>query len=366
MTPYPIDDLLKKAVEYKASDVHLLVNEVPAFRINGNIIKTKLELLTEENIRSIIESIAPVDIKDKVLEARDYDFPYEIENISRFRINIAKAVGKHSITIRLVSSNIPTFEELSLPEKIAEFAKFENGIILVTGTAGSGKSTTIASILEYINATRKKHIITIEDPIEYVYKNKKSIFTQRQVGSDTNSFEDGIKYALRQDPNVVLIGEIRDMETVQSALNMAETGHLVFATLHTINAIQTFHRVLSFFPPLERDAVRQQFAQVFRGSISQRLIPAADKKSRACVVEILQTTPTIKDLFIKDELEEIYKLVQKGSYNNMITFNMSLYSLLMNRKITQETALEYSDNPNELQQMIRGVYNSISEDEYDF
>ena len=356
MNDYNIDSLLKKAHELGASDLHFIVGEVPAFRIDGKIIKSKLAPVTEEDMMSAIDTIAPVAMRDKIFRSYDTDFPYEIEGLSRFRVNLAMSFGYHSMTIRLVPYDIPLVDELGLPKAIEKFANIDNGIVLVTGVAGSGKSTTIASILEHINTTQKKHIVTIEDPIEYVYKSKKSIFTQRQIGIDTASYLDGLKYALRQDPDVILIGEIRDMETVESALHAAETGHLVFATLHTFNAIQTINRVLSFFPPSSRDAVRSQFAEVFRGSVSQKLLPKIDGKGRIPAVELLVSTPTIKDFILKDELEEIYKLVQKGSYNDMITFNMSLYDLYRQGLITKEVALDSTDSPNELMHFMRGVY----------
>jgi len=363
MSDYTIDSLLKKAHELGASDLHFIVGEVPSFRIDGKIIKSKLPVVTDEDMMKAIDLMAPVSMRDKIFRSYDSDFPYEIEGVSRFRVNLAMSFGYHSMTIRLVSYDIPSFEHLGLPKVIENFSNLENGIVLVTGVAGSGKSTTIASILNHINQTQKKHIVTIEDPIEYVYKSNKSIFTQRQIGIDTASYLDGLKFALRQDPDVILIGEIRDMETVQSALHAAETGHLVFATLHTFNAIQTINRILSFFPPLEREAVRAQFAEVYRGSVSQKLLPNVQGKGRIPAVELLYSTPTIKDFILKDELEEIYKLVQKGSYNDMITFNMSLYDLYKNKLITKETALEHSDNPNELMHYIRGVY-SGSENQF--
>ena len=282
MAEYSIDALLKKAAELGASDVHLHVGEVPAFRINGNIMKSKLPPLTENDMLEAIDSMIPATLKEKVFRSPDSDFPYEIKEVSRFRVNVAHTFGKHSMTIRLIPAEIPSFEKLGLPPNIQDFANFENGIIMVTGVTGSGKSTTIASILDYINTNKRKHIVTIEDPIEYVYSSKKSIFTQRQVGVDTKDFIDGLKYALRQDPDIILVGEIRDMETVKNALHAAETGHLVFSTLHTFNAIQTFHRILGFFPPNEREAVRQQFAEVYRGSISQKLLLNAANNGRVC------------------------------------------------------------------------------------
>lgn len=364
MNDYTINSLLKKASELGASDLHFIVGEVPSFRIDGKIIKSKLPPVTEEDMMHAIDTMAPISMRDKIFRSYDSDFPYEIEDVCRFRVNLAMSFGYHSMTVRLVSYEIPSFKDLELPETIEKFSHLDNGIILVTGVAGSGKSTTIASILEHINNTQKKHIVTIEDPIEYVYKSKKSIFTQRQIGIDTANYLDGLKFALRQDPDVILIGEIRDMETVQSALHAAETGHLVFATLHTFNAIQTINRVLSFFPPSEREAVRSQFAEVFRGSISQKLLPKSNGKGRIPAVELLYSTPTIKDFILKDELEEIYKMVQKGSYNDMLTFNMSLYNLYKNNLITKETALEHSDNQNELMHYIRGVYSGSGKMDY--
>ena len=363
MSEYTIDSLLKKAQELGASDLHFIVGEVPSFRIDGKIVKSKLPPVTEEDMMKAIDIMAPISMRDKIFRSYDSDFPYEIEGVSRFRVNLAMSFGCHSMTVRLVSYEIPTFSQLGLPKTIEQFSNLENGIVLVTGVAGSGKSTTIASILDNINNTQKKHIVTIEDPIEYVYKSNKSIFTQRQIGIDTASYLDGLKFALRQDPDVILIGEIRDMETVQSALHAAETGNLVFATLHTFNAVQTINRILSFFPPSERNAVRSQFAEVYRGSISQKLLPTVQGRGRIPAVELLYSTPTIKDFILKDELEEIYKLVQKGSYNDMITFNMSLYDLYKKNFITKETALEHSDSPNELMHYIRGVY-SGSENQF--
>ena len=364
MSTYNIDALLKKAFEMGASDVHIIVGEVPSFRIDGKIFKTNLRPVTEDDMLRAIDDMAPISMRDKIFKSFDSDFPYELEGVCRFRVNLAMTFGYHSMTIRMISYNIPTMSELSLPESVEKFSHFDNGLILVTGVAGSGKSTTIASILNHINMNFEKHIVTVEDPIEYVYKSQKSIFTQRQIGIDTASFLDGLKYALRQDPDVILIGEIRDMETVQSALHAAETGHLVFATLHTYNAIQTINRILSFFPPAERDVVRTQLAELYRGSISQKLLQKAQGKGRIPACEILFSTPIIKDFILKDELEEIYKLVQKGSYNDMLTFNACLYSLYKKGLITKEEALENTDNENELIHLMRGVYSGSNDSEF--
>ena len=364
MSTYNIDALLKKAFEMGSSDVHIIVGEVPSFRINGKIFKTNLRPITEEDMLRAIEDIAPMSMRDKIFNSYDSDFPHEIEGICRFRVNVAKTFGRHSMTIRMISYNIPTLSELNLPESINKFAHFDNGLVLFTGVAGSGKSTTIASLLNHINMNFERHIVTVEDPIEYVYKSQKSIFTQRQIGIDTENYLDGLKYALRQDPDVILIGEIRDMETVQSALHAAETGHLVFATLHTYNAIQTINRILCFFPPNEREVVRAQFAELYRGSISQKLLTKSQGNGRIPACEILFSTPTIKDFILKDELGEIYKLVQKGAYNDMLTFNNCLYSLYKKGLITKEEALESTDNETELVHLMRGVYSGSDDSEF--
>ncbi len=364
MSTYNIDALLKKAYEMGASDVHIIVGEVPSFRIDGKIFKTNLRPVTEDDMLRAIDDIAPITMRDKIFKSFDSDFPYEIEGVCRFRVNLAMSFGYHSMTVRMISYEIPTVEQLNLPESIHKFADFDNGIVFITGATGSGKSTTIASILNHINLTLEKHIVTIEDPIEYVYQSRKAIFTQRQIGIDTTNYIDGLKYALRQDPDVILIGEIRDMETVQSALHAAETGHLVFATLHTYNAIQTINRILSFFPPGEREIVRSQLAELFRGSISQKLLQRAEGQGRIPACEILFSTPTIKDFILKDELEEIYKLVNKGGYDDMLTFNNCLYSLYKKGLITKEEAMNSTDNKNELAHLFRGVYSGNDNSEF--
>ncbi|MCI1274226.1 MAG: PilT/PilU family type 4a pilus ATPase, partial [Clostridiaceae bacterium] len=231
-----------------------------------------------------------------------------------------------------------------------------NGLVLITGPTGSGKSTTIASLIDYINKNYAKHIITVEDPVEFIFTNRKCIVSQRQVTIDTASFPDGVKYALRQDPDVIFIGEIRDRETIISALKAAETGHLVFSTIHTNSAIQTVNRIVNMFEPSDRDFVREQLSTILRGTISQRLLPLNDGSGRRPACEVLVVTPTVKDFIKKDNLEEVYDLVRKGSFNNMITLNSSLYQMAQDGLITEEIAIATSENKSELQQMFRGVY----------
>ncbi len=356
MDKFNIVQFLKEAVKKKASDIHLRTNEPPALRKDGKIFKTKLEPLSEIDLFEVIDTIVPSSIKHKAYEVFDLDFAYEIKNVSRFRVNLSRELGRISIVIRVISYDILSIKELNLPASLEHFASLNNGIILITGPTGSGKSTTIASLIDFINKKYQKHIITIEDPVEFIYTDKKSIITQRQVEIDTASFPDGIKYALRQDPDVILIGEIRDLQTMQSALKAAETGHLVFATLHTNDAIQTINSVINFFDPKDREYARKQLAETLRGTVAQKLIPKSDGTGRFPAAEVMIVTPTIKDFIIKDDLEQIYDLVKKGSYNEMITLNMSLFDLVQQNIITREEAIFYSDNKPELQQYLRGAF----------
>jgi len=357
---FDIVQFLKLAVTKGASDIHLRTNEIPAIRINGLIIvKTNYPELTAMDMDDIINSLAPENIKENLKNILDIDFSYEIPGYSRFRINICREKGQKALVIRVIPYEIQVIKKLNLPPFIEKFTKFNNGIILVTGPTGSGKSTTLAALLDLININDPKHIITLEDPIEFIHSNKKSIFTQRQLGIDTTSFPDGLKYALRQDPDVILIGEMRDRETISSALKAAETGHTVFSTLHTNDAVQTVNRIINTFEPHERDSVRQQVAATLKGIIAQKLVKRADKTGRVPAIEVLTVTPTVKDYIEKNELENIYDLIRIGSVTEMITMNMSLYRLVKAELITKEDALEASNIPNELEQMFRGVLGVI-------
>ena len=353
---FDINAFLTEAVRDGASDVHLRIGEVPVIRIDGKIVKKDLPLVTEKDISRVLNIVLPKYLRTKVQSAFDLDFSYEIKGVSRFRINLGRQLGNTSLVFRIIPYDIPTFKELKLPPSLEAFSKFNNGIVLITGPTGCGKSTTIASLIDLINSREQKHIITIEDPIEYIYSNKKCIITQRQVEIDTTSFPDGVKYALRQDPDVILIGEIRDVETMTSALKASETGHLVIASLHTNDAIQTVNRIVNMFDIKDRDNIRKQLAETLRGCIAQKLIRKKDGHGRIPACEVMVVTPTIKDFIIRDELEQVYDLVKKGSYNDMITMNMSLLQLIKEGMITQETALDVSDNKVEMTQMLRGAY----------
>ena len=354
---FDIVAFLERAVAIGASDIHLAVNEYPAIRKDGKIIKINMPMLTETDIDEALSAILPASVNNNHLDSvYDLDFAYEILGCSRFRVNLSRQLGRYSLVIRTIPYEIKNVAELHLPKAIEQFSNQNNGLVLITGPTGSGKSTTIAALIDYINLNYPKHIITIEDPVEFIFSNRKSIVSQRQIGIDTPSFPDGIKYALRQDPDVIFIGEIRDRETIVSALKAAETGHLVFATIHTNDAVQTVNRIVNMFEPSDRQFVRAQIAQILRGTISQRLVPLQDSMGRRPACELLVVTSTVKDFIEKDKLEEVYDLVKKGSFNNMITMNTSLYSLYTEGFVTEETALEYSDDKNELRQMFRGVF----------
>lgn len=353
---FDIEDFLRKAVAIGASDVHLSVGEHPTVRKDGRILKINMPVLTDDDVDRAYEALLPRIARDNMENVYDLDFAYEIPGVSRFRINLSRQLGKNKLVIRLIPYYVPKFDELSLPSSIEQFAKLNNGLVLITGPTGAGKSTTIASLIDYINTNYSKHIITIEDPIEFIFNNKKCIISQRQILLDTASFADGVKYALRQDPDVIFVGEIRDRETITAALKAAETGHLVFATIHTNDAVQTVNRIINMFEPSDRDVIRHQLAALIKGTVSQKLVPLKNGAGRRPACEVLVVTPTVKDFIEKEKLDGIYDLVKKGSFDSMITMNMSLYSMYSNGIITEEVAFEFSDDKNELAQMMKGVY----------
>jgi len=258
--------------------------------------------------------------------------------------------------MRVVPIEIPSIEDLYLPPTLRDFLNYNNGLVLITGPTGSGKSTTLATILDYLNNTQQKHVLTLEDPIEFIHRNKKSIFSQRQLGSDADSFPNAIKYSLRQDPDIILIGEMRDRETILSALKAAETGHLIFSTLHTTDAVQTINRIINSFEPHERESIRLQLASVLRGTIAQRLLKRKDNKGRVPATEVLVVTPAARDYINKNEIEKIYELVNDGGTTGMMSMNLSMLKLAKANLINPEVAIEVSNNPNEMKQMLQGVF----------
>lgn len=353
---FNIVQFLKSAVATGASDEHLITGHPPYIRKNGFIKKVNMPVISKEELENAILDIVPSAMKNDILNMCDLDFMYEIQGCSRFRINYNRQLGLPALVIRNISYNIPQLKELSLPEILHNVIESQNGIILVTGPTGSGKSTTIASLINEINTNSAKHIITIEDPIEYVYNCRKSIISQRQVGVDTPTFSDGIKYALRQDPDVIFIGEIRDKETMEAALKASETGHLVLSTLHTNDAVQTINRIVNMFEESNRFLIRKQLAETLRATIAQKLVYSEDSKKRYPACEIMVVTSTIKDYINKDNTDEIYNLLRDNTVDNMISMNTSLAILTEKGCITEEEALENSNDEAELEKIFRGIY----------
>jgi len=353
---FDIETFLHVSVAQGISDIHLRVNAPPMVRKDGLIVKTKLPVITTEKMNEIIKLLVPAQMQNLVGERFDIDFSIDMKGIARFRGNLFYDLGNIGFVLRVIPINIPPVEALQLPPILKEFTKINKGLVLVTGPTGSGKSTTLASMLDFMNQNQQRHIITLEDPIEFMHSNKKCVFTQRQLGMDTDTFPNGLKYALRQDPDVILIGEMRDRETISSALKAAETGHLVFSTLHTTDAVQTINRIINAFEPYEREPIRLQIAATLQGTIAQKLVRKAEGKGRVPATEILVITPAARDYIARDEIDNLYQLLTTGDYDGMMSMNMSLYRLVKNNLITPDEAIENSNTPNELQQMLRGAF----------
>lgn len=351
-----IETFLRMAIAQGVSDIHLRVGHPPVMRKDGEMVPTKLPPLGEAAMMAFVRNIVPDKIKPKIKGKLDFDFGFEFERAARFRVNLFYENSRLGLVMRLIPLRIPTLDDLGHPPVIARFADLNQGLILVTGPTGSGKSTTLAALLNTINNTQRKHIVTLEDPIEYVYTSDQCVVTQRQLGLDTDSFPSGIKYALRQDPDVLLIGEMRDRETMMAALHAAETGHLVLSTLHTVDSVQTINRIINAFEPFEREAIRHQIAGVLQGTISQRLVKKAEGSGRVAVAEIMVVSPAIRDYIRRDEMDEIYQLLAGGEFEGTCSLNHSLLRAYKNQLITAEGALSTSENAAELQQMLRGAY----------
>ena len=348
-----IHELLTIMIERGASDLHLTIGTYPQIRLHGRLTPlTELEVLTPPRTQELVYSLLNEGQKQKFEEENELDFSFGIQDLSRFRCNIYRQRGAVAAAIRAIPLKIRSFEELVLPPIIAQMAERPKGLILVTGPTGSGKSTTLAAMIDKINAERSEHIMTVEDPIEYLYNHKKCIVNQREVASDTQSFKDALKYILRQDPDVVLIGEMRDLETIQAALTIAETGHLTLATLHTNSCAQTMNRIIDVFPPHQQAQVRAQLSLVLEGVLSQQLIPRADGRARVMALEIMVATPAIRNLIREEKIHQIYSAMQAGQKFGMRTLNQSLAELVQKGLITRQEALNRSTLPDELQQLL--------------
>ena len=354
-TPEPkvelsITDLLKEMVAKGASDLHLSVGSPPRFRIDGELRPTEYPPLNPDAIKVMVYATLN-DYQKRELELnKELDYSFGIAGLSRFRANILVDRGSIGMAVRTIPFEILPMEKLGLPAVAFEFIRKPKGLVLVTGPTGSGKSTTLASMLTKINLERKCHIITVEDPIEYVFRHNQSLVRQRQVGSDTQSFSIALKHVLREDPDIVMIGEMRDLETFQSALTISETGHLTFATLHTNSCPETITRIIDFFPVAQQPQVRAQLSFVIEGVITQQLVPKIGG-GRVLAAELMVATPALRALIRDNKVEQIYSIIQSGARYGMQTMNQSLAGLVKLRQITRDTALSYSSNPQELEKL---------------
>jgi len=348
-----IYDLLKLMVEKGASDLHITTGTPPQIRIRGSLYPLDMPPLKAQDTKQLCYSILTEAQKHRFEEDMEVDLSFGIKGLARFRVNMFVQRGAVAGVFRMIPYEIQSIETLGLPPVVGTLTQLPRGLVLVTGPTGAGKSTTLAALLDKINKERHGHIVTIEDPIEFVHKHQGCIVNQREIGSDTKGFSNALKYILRQDPDVVFIGEMRDLETMQAALTTAETGHLVFATLHTNSAVQTINRVIDAFPSHQQSQVRAQLAFVLEAVIAQQLIPKLDGTGRALAVEFMISTPAIRNLIREDKIHQIYSQMQVGqSKHGMQTMNQSLLSLFLRKQISLDDALGWSSDPEELRQMI--------------
>jgi twitching motility protein PilT len=349
-----LHQLLKAMVEKGASDLHVTTGSPPQLRIDGRLVPLKTPPLTPVETKQLCYSILTDAQKHRFEEESELDLSFGVKGLSRFRANVFMQRGAVAGAFRTIPFKILTFQELGLPPIVSELAKKPRGLVLVTGPTGSGKSTTLASIIDKINTDRHEHIMTIEDPIEYLHPHKNCVVNQREVGADTVSFKKALKYILRQDPDVVLIGEMRDLETVEAALVISETGHLAFGTLHTNSAVQTINRILDVFPPYQQPQVRAQLSFVLEGVLTQNLLPKMGGPGRVLVIEVMVPNPAIRNLIREDKVHQIYSQMQMGQTKfGMQTFNQSLAAAYVRRLITMEEALGRSSDPDELKSMLQ-------------
>ena len=348
-----LEELLEITIKQQASDLHLSVGWSPTLRISGRLVPLlKKKKLSAKDTKGLAQNMMSAEELEKLLEKKEIDFSYHFKDRARFRVNVFFQRENVSCALRLIPSKIPTIEELNLPETLHEFTKASQGFVLITGPSSHGKSTTLASLIDEINRTKAVHIITIEDPIEYVFKDDRSIVDQREVNRDTLSFAAALRSTFRQDPDVIMVGEMRDSETISTAITAAETGHLVFATLHTNSAAQTIHRIVDSFPPAQQQQVRAQLSGSLLGVVSQRLIPRI-KGGLIPATEIMMCTPAVANLIRENKIHELPLVIQTSAEKGMISLNRSLAALVKQREISLENALNYSLSPTELKTLIR-------------
>jgi len=353
-----INQLLQTAVASGASDLHLKVGSYPMMRVNGTLVVASEEKRLDRNdTEAIAQSILGRDHVEKFKQNQDVDLAYSIDGLGRFRCNVFQQRGTVGLVLRVIPTKIKSIDELNLPPVLKKIAQEERGLVLVTGTTGSGKSTTLAAMIDYINATRQAHVMTVEDPIEYLHRDNHSIVNQREISVDSPSFAHALRAALRQDPDVILVGEMRDLETVETALHAAETGHLVFSTLHTLDATETINRIIAVFPPHQQRQVRIQLSAVLKAALSQRLLPRADGLGRVAAVEVMTSTAFIRDCIIdKDKTSMIASAIAAGtSQYGMQTFDQAIFSLYSQGIVTLEEALRWASNVDDFKLKVQGI-----------
>ncbi len=347
--------ILKTAVQGGASDVHLKIGTPVIFRINRELIAIECPHPNEEWMNKIVEAVAPAHLRKKLEQEREADFSYFVPGIGRFRTNLFQQRGQWCLAMRYVKTIVPSFEELGLLEQIRRIAESPRGIVLVAGSTGCGKSTTLAAMIEHINASFKKHIITLEDPIEYVFEDNQCVVEQREVGLDTLSFHHALKHVLRQDPDIIMIGEMRDSISFTAAMSAADTGHLVLSTLHTTNAAQSISRILDFFKADEREQIRRQLAGTLQAVVCQRMVTTIGA-SMTPALEIMINTPTVKKLIEENRLDKLPAAIETGSDDGMINFNQALFNLVKQGKISEQEALNKASNPQALEMNFKGIF----------
>ena len=346
-------NLLATAKANNASDLHITVGVKPKCRISGTLYEMQdFELLTPDKTQELVESLFKPKQQATMNEKGEVDFAYAHPNLGRFRVNAFKQRGSYAAVLRIVGSKIPTPESLGVPEAVVELTKKKRGLVLVTGPTGSGKSTTLASLIDVINKNRNEHIITLEDPIEYLHKHNHAIVNQREIGLDTDSYGDALRAALREDPDIILVGEMRDFDTIATAITAAETGHLVFSTLHTIGAAPTIERIVDVFPAHQQNQIRGQLASVLEAVISQQLLPTVDGKGRVAAFEVMLGTPAIKNLIREDKAHQIPSIMQTSKKIGMQTMDDSLFNLYLKHRIDGANAVEYAQDTASMQQKL--------------
>ncbi len=347
--------ILKIAVQGGASDIHIKTGTPVVFRINRELISIECPVPTEQWLNQVVDTITPAHLKKRLEEEREVDFSYYVPDVGRFRTNLFQQRGQWALAMRHVKNQVASFEELGLLEQIKTIAEEHRGIILVAGSTGSGKSTTLAAMLEHINANFKRHIITLEDPIEFVFEDNQCVIEQREVGLDTMSFHHALKHVLRQDPDIIMLGEMRDDVTFGAAMSAADTGHLVISTLHTTTAAQSITRILDFFKADEREQVRRQLAGTLRAVVCQRMVPTIDGKMTPAL-EILVNSPLVRKMLEENRLDKLTLAIETGGDDGMLTFNQSLFNLVKSGRVTEKEALAKASNPQALEMNFKGIF----------